>query len=149
MRKQLTRLGVGLAIVALLFGWYRSYQVARRAVLGQEITPQTLHTWWLLIVGMYMLSFFLTSVFILLFFRVLRRRVAVFLQVACIANALVVWLLFALSAVTSDAVTLQAVSPIGLASLHDWLWCLGIFWCAPSLYILFRSVDFSQSKSGG
>jgi hypothetical protein len=143
MMKRLHILWIGMPIIAILFSWDLFFEFARKTIVGREATPQSLHVWWLVIGVLYALVFALTAGFLLVFFRLLRRRIAVFLKIACIANAFVAWLLLGLSAVTSDQLVVAAVSPLGLAHLTELLWFLGMIWWAPTLYILFRVVDAS------
>src|SRR5208282_5897863 len=147
MLKKLFGSWISFVLFILVIGTYILFHQARRAVFHQGINPQTLQTWWLVMGVTYTLLFVLTSVFISLFFRILRRRVARFLQVACVANAFTTWLLFALSSTASDPITLAAISPLGLSWLPDALWLLGMLWWIPFLYILSRTIDVSPVAS--
>ena len=143
MLKSFRTLWVGIPVVAVLFGWRLLFEHVRKAVVGTSQTPEALRNWWLLAGAGYFVLFALTAAFVLVFFHILRRSVTGFLKIACIANAFVVWLLLGLAAIVSDPAVVTDLSRLGLAYLPGGLWLLGMIWWAPTLYILFQSVDAS------
>jgi hypothetical protein len=90
---------------------------------------------------LYLLLFLATTILMVLFVRCVRRRLDRYMMVACIANVFIVWFLFALSAITSDPISREALSTIRLASMHVWIWGVAYIWWAPLMYVLFNAID--------
>lgn len=134
-------------ILLPLWGWHRLFPLLRDAVIHDGTDPRSLQSWWLVNLGLYFIVFAITVAIVLLFFRLLKRAPSRFLTVVCILNTFIVWAFFGLAAVTSDPVVVDALSPAGLASLHTWLWSVAVLWWVPLLYIVFKTVDLSPTRT--
>ena len=135
-------------IIALaVFGWFRIFAHAREAALSGGLTLTAMRVWWASAGGLYSLMFLVSTVLLLSLLRLLGRQLRVYEIVALIAHIFVVWLLFFLAAITSDSLSLSALSPIGLASLHWWLYGIASLWILLLLYTLFSTIDRSRSES--
>ena len=143
MLRKLRILWVAPVVVLLIVGSNHALTSARNATLGNDITERSLQAWWYVIASTYLFLFICSSVFVLLFFRILRRCVPPYIKVFCFMGAFVIWVLLALATIASDPVTVSALSSIGLKRMHYFLWTAGMVLWIPYLYALFRTVDAS------
>jgi hypothetical protein len=121
------------------------YSQARKFVMGGDSTVRSLQNWWGVVTLFSVFMFAITATLVVLFLRVSRRRADRVLMIVCVENALVIWLLFALAAITSDPVTAAALASTGLARLGGWLFNLGLVWCLFLLYLIFQAMDAHAS----
>jgi hypothetical protein len=147
MVKKLGSIGASLVVVVSIFGWLRTYSSVRATVLQGGVTLQSLHNWWVALTYLYAGLFVLTNLFVFVFTRMLSKRLDLYFTVACAASSLAGWLLFALTAITSDPASLPVLSSIGLGSLHNWLEGIAFAWMLLWLYTLFTGVD--RARVGG
>jgi hypothetical protein len=135
-------------VILLVAGSSRTFTIARKAVVGSEVTERTLSVWWYIVGSTYLTLFICSSVFVLLFFQVLKRRVPSYLKIFCLMTVFAIWMLLALATITSDPVAVSALSNIGLERLHYLLWATGMVLWIPFFYALFRTVDESRQSAG-
>jgi hypothetical protein len=134
---------IGIVVGLGIFAWSRIWSHLRDSLFAHGITAQSERAWWTVAISLYGALFVATAIFITIFLRRTQRRVERFLILTSVANAFVVWGVFALSAITSDVISRPALSSVGLASLSGWLFGVGCCWSLFSLYILFRTIDHS------
>jgi hypothetical protein len=137
---------IPLAALAIL-SWERAYTGARNLVLGGGVTVHSLHSWWGVVAALCLLMFAITAGLVILFLRLTGRRIDRVLMIVCVENVLVIWLLLALAAITSDSAATGALAQVGLAGLGSWLWNLGLLWCLLLLYMIFKTIDAAPLKS--
>ena len=128
-------------IVLVLFAKESACTHGREHIVGPSATVESLRRWWFAIGGVAGLMFVITAIAALLFLRLFHRRITGAWKILCIANAFLIWLFIALAAITSDPAASPVLAHIGLGTIGDWLYSLGLLWSIFLLFVIFKAVD--------
>jgi hypothetical protein len=130
-----------LTVTLLVAVWNHVSIAIRDTIFTHADITIALPRWRLLVICSYLIWFVGSTTALWFFLRLLQKSVIPFVMIVCTVNLFVVWLLFALAALTSDPITRAALTPVYLGTLSSWLYCIACLCALLGLYILLKGVD--------